>query len=98
MLESDNLNKHGFFVFKRCGLDDRANGLGDAALFADHLSHVLRIDAQLDHDGVGSFNLAHVNRIGLIHQRLGDKPDQFDHIQLCPPVCLSFWITAGRSS
>ena len=46
----ENLHENGLLIAGSCRLDHGTDGLGDSALFADDLAHIIRTDAQLNDD------------------------------------------------
>ena len=64
-------------VFHAAGLDYRTQRLRRPAMAADHLPAVLLCDAQLEHErSVVFLELAHLDLVGTIDERLGEELEQ----------------------
>ena len=55
----------------------RTNLFGDAALTANHLTHVIGVDTQLKDSLARASDFSDTHRIGVLHQILGDVGEKF---------------------
>ena len=68
-----DLNKNRLAVLERSGFDYGADRLGDAALLADYLTHIIFSHMELQNHCFRSFGLGNADLLGMLHQRLCHK-------------------------
>src|SRR5699024_3330025 len=76
---SDDVYIHFLIVFHRRSLYHRADCLCNAALFADHLTHIRGSDMKFQREGLSAFLLRHNHFIRIINKRFRDHFHQIFH-------------------
>lgn len=74
-----DVDRHLYAGALSIGTDDRADLLGNAALTADDLAHIVRCDAQLQRKLVRALLLRDGDVIGMLNKAAGDVEQQVFH-------------------
>ncbi len=72
----ENLEDDAAAALRGGGREDRAQGLGGAALLADHLAEILLGDLELEDEGVGLLDLLDLDLLGVVDEAARQVVDE----------------------